>query len=1142
MGASIKPDEASFAPREEGERAVSRRLLSAATLPVARCARVGHRRFAPFAFSAPPPLADRRSPSSVLAAALQACNPVRCAFFSLLRLLRRVRLICCSSDVEGFSIRGFLVPGITCSMGIGLAVPMWSRNLEPGQVLLRRWIFVAGKTVIFCVIAIAVGMDASESSHNRIKREADESMDGRDSRIEDDEEWDGSDKRKHRSSNKSRQHSSSIEAEEREAGKRGSGDRNEGRRKSGSSSHADSGDEDDYDGRRESRSKIQKKNPEDRSEKRSSYGYRERETESSQKVRGDESERLSSRKTDMKSSGHEGSQSRSRSKVEASHEGELDKVQAKDSRYPDRKESHRDKAHGSRDQEKSHVRRRWDEAEMGRKAEDGSYGDRSDSRSGKGSDHKQSRERAPESRNDPGETKILDSIVERSSRSSNREEKRIDGDSSRGRLEGKDEDNRHREARLDGDVKDKQRKVRERSVEDVEPSFHRTSSRSQGEKLEKHKQQRDFVHSNRDEADVREKSVNIDDDGYARNRDRSVREARLSKRSHSPERRHYKESDEVERGFSESDTERNIGIKDRERDKDGYRDVRMSKGKDGSWNDRNREREVSKEHWRRGHTNRQERDGKDRDIEFDYDKEWEIQRLEQDRFDGDKFHSRPNYRKDGRGRNETKTSSSFGTVNDHSDTIEIRPNKNLDFGREGSVSTHSGRRPEAALGQDFNSGASDEEWAYPADNRGKTPYVYGENPQERYADDGSPMDQNYRKDSFDNQGVKGRTQKGSINSNRTGVLQVVGNGLQPPFGNNQGSNSINRTVQLGAKGGRSTRGGRGRLPGRDSQRVGIQLPMIGPPFGHLGLPPGPMPPIGPNMSPSPGPPIGPGVFLPAFPPVVWQGGRGVDMNILGIPPALSPLPPPGPSGPRFPPSLAAGPAHGMYFNQPGPGRGVSPNTPAPDFNSVGPIGRALPHDKAPVGWTPPRINGPPGKAPSRGEQNDYSQNFVDTGMRPQNFIRELELTSVVEDYPKLRELIQKKDEIVAKSATAPMYYKCDLREFVLTPEFFGTKFDVILVDPPWEEYVHRAPGVADHMESWTFEEIQNLKIEVVADTPSFIFLWVGDGVGLEQGRQCLKKEHCLMGIKGTVRRSTDGHIIHANIDTDVIIADEPPYG
>lgn len=33
-----------------------------------------------------------------------------------------------------------------------------------------------------------------------------------------------------------------------------------------------------------------------------------------------------------------------------------------------------------------------------------------------------------------------------------------------------------------------------------------------------------------------------------------------------------------------------------------------------------------------------------------------------------------------------------------------------------------------------------------------------------------------------------------------------------------------------------------------------------------------------------------------------------------------------------------------------------------------------------------------------------------------------------------------------------------------------------------------------------------------------------------------------MGIKGTVRRSTDAHFIHANVDTDVIIAEEPPLG
>ena len=203
------------------------------------------------------------------------------------------------------------------------------------------------------------------------------------------------------------------------------------------------------------------------------------------------------------------------------------------------------------------------------------------------------------------------------------------------------------------------------------------------------------------------------------------------------------------------------------------------------------------------------------------------------------------------------------------------------------------------------------------------------------------------------------------------------------------------------------------------------------------------------------------------------------MNMLAVAPGLSPVPP-GPSGPRFPPNMGNSPP-AMYFNQPGPGpgRGVPPNISGPGFNAAGAMGRGNPLDKNPGGWVPPKSSGPPGKAPSRGEQNDYSQNFVDTGNRPQNFIRELELTNVVEDYPKLRELIQKKDEIVSKSASTPMYHKCDLKEFELSPEFFGTKFDVILVDRPWEEYVHRAPGVADHMEYWTFEEIMNLKIEVI---------------------------------------------------------------
>ncbi|KAJ3031018.1 N6-adenosine-methyltransferase subunit mettl14, partial [Rhizophlyctis rosea] len=101
-------------------------------------------------------------------------------------------------------------------------------------------------------------------------------------------------------------------------------------------------------------------------------------------------------------------------------------------------------------------------------------------------------------------------------------------------------------------------------------------------------------------------------------------------------------------------------------------------------------------------------------------------------------------------------------------------------------------------------------------------------------------------------------------------------------------------------------------------------------------------------------------------------------------------------------------------------------------------------------------------------------------------------------------------------------------------------------------------------------------IEDIASTPSFIFIWVGDGVGLDKGRDLLAKwgyrrcedicwiktnkvhrgvnvlngesvlnhtkEHCLMGIKGTVRRSTDSNFIHCNVDTDVVIAEEPGGG
>lgn len=885
-------------------------------------------------------------------------------------------------------------------------------------------------------------MEGSESSRSRSKRDTEERTDARESsRIEDDDDWDGSEKRKHRSI-RSRKHSSQDEVEEQDSGRRkSSGDRGDARKKSGTSSRAGSHDKDDYDARREeSRSKIPRRSLDERGERRASEGYRDRDLESSRKSRDEEHDWNSSRKPSSKpSGGQEGSQGKSASKVESSYERDHEKGRDNESRYSDKKESSRDKDYGRQEQERNPPRRRADDGETGRRAEESNHGDR------KASDHYKhgnSRERSSDIRNEYADarSKAVDSSGEKGG---SKEDKRADGERSHGRPDLQGEDGRAtatpREAK-----NDKQRKTKER-LEDIEPNTHWYSAKSYGEKAEKPR---------RDDIECRERPVIADEDAHGHMRDRSGREIRHARRSRSPERsvRYHKELDDHDRGFSESDNERNLSIKGKDRDKENYSDDRSARGKD-SW-------EGSNEHWRRSHPRQVAKDGDS--MEIDHAKEWDSQRHDKESIVSDKLYGRSGYRKENRLRPEgMKGSSSSMTKHDNSDSIEIKPNKNFDFGREESVSTFPGRRTDTTLQQDFGSGAATEEdWGYPQ--------------EERFQDDGS-MEQGSGRNSLDSPVGRGRGQKGAVNLSRTGSGQSVSSGLHPSS-NSQGPGSFNRSHQSGQKGGRPSRG-RGRPPGRDSQRSALPLPMMPPPFNHHNLPPGPMQPGGPNLTHSSGPPLSSNVFISPFRgPLVWPGPRGVDMSMLGVPPNLPPIPSV-PGGPRFVPNIRNSPSHPMFFNQQGSGRGVPANLPGPLFNPVGPIVRDVPNDKPPSGWGQTRNNGPSGKAPSRGEQNDYSQNFVDTGMRPQNFIRELELTSVVEDYPKLRELIQRKDEIVAKSASRPMYYKCDLKEHVLSPEFFGTKFDVILVDPPWEEYVHRAPGVTDHLEYWTFEEIQNLKIE-----------------------------------------------------------------
>jgi len=218
-------------------------------------------------------------------------------------------------------------------------------------------------------------------------------------------------------------------------------------------------------------------------------------------------------------------------------------------------------------------------------------------------------------------------------------------------------------------------------------------------------------------------------------------------------------------------------------------------------------------------------------------------------------------------------------------------------------------------------------------------------------------------------------------------------------------------------------------------------------------------------------------------------------------------------------------------------------------------------------------------------RNDYCQTFIDTGLRPQNFIRDLDYQNRYSDYPKIERLIKLKDDILAKRATPGMSLKCDLKHFDLTG--LGTKFDVILIDPPWEEYNARVAGMYvpdEDLATWTLEELKTLKIGEIADAQSFLFLWCGE-THLEHGRELLKKwgfrriedvcwvktnrqakldakgavkqqsvmygdtsiiqrtkEHCLVGVKGTVKRSIDTHFIHANCDVDLIMEEEKGFG
>ncbi|KAI0717767.1 MT-A70-domain-containing protein [Cerioporus squamosus] len=188
-------------------------------------------------------------------------------------------------------------------------------------------------------------------------------------------------------------------------------------------------------------------------------------------------------------------------------------------------------------------------------------------------------------------------------------------------------------------------------------------------------------------------------------------------------------------------------------------------------------------------------------------------------------------------------------------------------------------------------------------------------------------------------------------------------------------------------------------------------------------------------------------------------------------------------------------------------------------------------------------------------RNDYSQRYVDGGEWPQDWVLGADPEHRFEEYPKQQRLLALKKAAVAAHALPPTFLP-----YSELSSLQGSKFDIILIDPPFSS-------------SFTWEDLQNLPIPALSADPSFVLLWVGSGSGegLERGREVMAKwgfrrcedivwvktnkttnkgpgtdppttslltrtkQHCLMGIRGTVRRSTDSWFVHCNVDTDVLI-------
>ncbi|AET37276.1 Kar4p Ecym_1017 [Eremothecium cymbalariae DBVPG len=203
------------------------------------------------------------------------------------------------------------------------------------------------------------------------------------------------------------------------------------------------------------------------------------------------------------------------------------------------------------------------------------------------------------------------------------------------------------------------------------------------------------------------------------------------------------------------------------------------------------------------------------------------------------------------------------------------------------------------------------------------------------------------------------------------------------------------------------------------------------------------------------------------------------------------------------------------------------------------------------------------KPSSKFHSNNYANHYIHTDSYPQSYVKNIENT--VEGYPKLQKLFQLKEKQIAKHATTPFGYRVDIDDMVPTLNRWIQRdklvFDVVMIG-----------CLSDNQ--FIYPLLTQLPINKLVSKPGFLFIWASaqkineltkllnnEGwakkfrrseefvfvpvnkdspfyPGLDQDDEPLFDKmqwHCWMCITGTVRRSTDGYLIHCNVDTDLAI-------